>query len=184
MKRRTFIKNAIGTTILSLGGISAYQFYRQSLLESPDLEGFEYQFLNEHDLIVLNVLAPVLLGGEFKSASDHSQNESISSISETIRNVDAAIPLLSQSTQLELRELFDLLGSALGRVLIAQVWLDWQSASNKSIEQFLSNWRDSRLQLLQLAYRGLHKLVIGSFYAENKHWQSIGYPGPPAIGLN
>jgi hypothetical protein len=200
MNRRNFIRSALGVTILGLGGTTAYQLYRQNNIEMPTDDNFNYQFLNQNDLMVLQVLVPVFLSSELsinetdendksaeKTKKQHKDNGAIVTavnISIVIQNIDSAIALLSQSTQQELRELLDLLASMTGRLLVARVWLDWQSAAVNSIDEFLNEWRESYLTLLQIAYRGLHKLVIGSFYAEASTWSSIGYAGPPQFALN
>ena len=196
MNRRNFIRNALGATVFGLGGTAAYQFYRQSNIKLSLQDNFNYQFLNDNDLIVLQVIVPVFLSSELsrdisdetvKSAHKDKNSNAVMpavNIAIVIQNIDSAIPLLSQATQQELRELLDLLASIAGRLLVARVWLDWQSATSNSIDEFLNEWRESSLALLQVAYRGLHKLIIGSYYAEVSTWSSIGYAGPPQFALN
>ena len=176
MKRRRFLKNTISTTLLSLGGVSAFQFYQQSKLMLPQDEQFEYRFLTQEDRLLLEIIVPIFVTG-----LNLSKNAALSTI---IHNIDSTIVRISIKSQSELRELFDLLGTGFGRLMIANVWLNWQSASSDSLQEFISGWRNSRLELLKIAYRGLHKLIIGSVYAEASQWQEIGYPGPPSIGLS
>lgn len=162
----------LSVSILGLGGVSAYQYYLQSQLEIPQDDSFDYQFLGDDDRLLLQVLIPVFV----------SDGEKFVPLNQIVQNIDSAIVLLSLKTQVELRELFELLASIFGRLTVANVWLDWQSASSESIDQFLTEWRESSLELLQTAYKGLHKLVVGSVYAEQSIWQEIGYPGPISIG--
>ncbi len=173
MRRRKFLKNAISTTILTTGGIAAFQYYQQSQLKVPENDWFDYSFLTEHDRIVLEIIIPV-----FVSGLDLSKLVPISTI---LQDMESTILNLSIKSQKELRELFDLLGSGFGRLMVANVWLNWQSASSESIEEFISDWRESQLELLQIAYRGLHKLIVGTVYAQANVWQTIGYSGPPNI---
>ena len=171
MNRRELIKSLIGTSVTILGGITAFQFYQQALLEYPHIlseKEFTTFFLNSEDRLVLAVFIPVMVG-QLKVDPD---------LKLSILNIDNAIIRLPYRTQTELRELFDLLGSGIGRLLLAGVWLNWQKAGSKEVISFLSDWRESHLALLQQAYVGLHQLIIGSVYAESEHWQAIGYPGP------
>lgn len=175
MKRRNFLRHIISTSVLSLGGISAFQYYQQSQLQNIDVKNMNFQFLNNDDLIVLEVLIPVFVN---QLTANHA------SILTILQNIDSTIIRLPVKTQTELRELFDLLSSALGRLAMANVWLNWQMASKNSINEFLTEWRNSHLDLLKVAYKGLHKIIVGSSYAEASTWQAIGYAGPPVISLN
>lgn len=175
MNRRTLLKNSLGITLLSLGGVSAYQVYRQSLDKRTVETEDQLLFLSSHDVIVLQALVPVMLSTRLI--------ESKISVARIIGNMDSAIVRLPLPTQAELRELFDLLGHLLGRLLVANIWLNWSSADKQSIDSFLSDWRNSHLNLLQIAYKGLHKLIIASYYAQPASWRAIGYSGPPAISL-
>jgi hypothetical protein len=175
MKRRRFLKSTLGVTLLSLGGVSAYQVYRQSLNQSAIKTDQPLDFLTDDDVILLQALVPVMLAVRLINSKV--------SLQQIVFNIDSAIIRLPLSTQSELRELFDLLGYMLGRLLVANVWLNWSAADKQSIDSFLTAWRNSHLDLLQTAYKGLHKLIIGSFYSEQNSWLAIGYPGPPQISL-
>jgi hypothetical protein len=176
MKRRNFLKNTISATLLGIGGVSAFQFYQQGQLMPPRDDSFEYLFLTQDDRILLEILVPVFVAG-----LDLSKNASLATI---IQNIESTILRVSLKSQSELRELFDLLGTGFGRLMLANVWLNWQSASSDSVEQFISDWRESRLELLKIAYKGLHKLIVGSVYAEPGNWRDIGYAGPPNLGIS
>jgi hypothetical protein len=175
MNRRQFIQSSVSTTLLALGGVSAFQFYQQSQLVYN--KKIDYVFLNADDDILLDLLIPIYLFGSKKIEIDIS-------LQHIKNNIDGTISLLSHTSQKELRELLDLLASGFGRLVIAGVWLNWQSASEKSITNFISSWRESSIELLQIGYKGIHKIILGSAYAEEKLWSAIGYPGPPAISLS
>ena len=176
MNRRQFIHSSISTSLLALGGVSAFQFYQQSQLKYRD--NIDYVFLSQDDDILLDLLVPIYLLG----TSDKKVVETLP-LQQIKNNIDGTISLLPYTTQQELRELFDLLASSFGRLVIAGVWLNWQSASEESILQFISDWRESSIELLQIGYKGLHKMIVGSSYAEENLWEAIGYPGPPAVSL-
>ncbi len=176
MKRRSFIKKFASVSVLSLGGVAAFQYYQQNQLKPAIDDDFEYQFLTDYDRILLEVLIPVFVSGL-------ALEKSIP-VSSIIQNIESAIVRLPIRTHNELRDLFELLGSVFGRLMMANVWLSWQSASTESVDQFLSEWRESSIGLLQIAYKGLHKIIVGSVYAEENTWQEIGYAGPPAISFS
>ncbi|MCW8879729.1 MAG: hypothetical protein OQK51_21935 [Kangiellaceae bacterium] len=169
MNRRDFIKSSLGGITLLFGGVAGYQLYLES--QERPFEKTKAIFLTEADQLVLSVLIPVILNG----ATDKID------LIKCLENIDGAIIRLPQKTQQELRQLFDLLGSVFGRLVIAGVWQNWQTATSNSLNEFLESWRNSSLDLLQQAYLGLHKLIIGSFYSEQSSWAAIGYPGPLSI---
>lgn len=100
-----------------------------------------------------------------------------------VTGVKTAVSRLSPAAQSEVGELLTLLTFAPARSLVAGVWTNWDAASAQAITGFLQRWRHSRLALLQSGYHALHDLVLGSWYADPQTWASIGYPGPPAMGL-
>ncbi len=178
MNRRQFIQSSISTTLFALGGVSAFQFYQQSQIIHN--EKMDYVFLNSDDDILLELLVPIYLFGS-KDLLGLKKNQIDISLQEIKNNVDGTISLLSHTTQKELRELLDLLASGFGRLVVAGVWLNWQSASEKSVIEFVSDWRESTIELLQIGYKGIHKIILGSAYAEEHLWKTIDYPGPPQI---
>jgi hypothetical protein len=169
MKRRQLIKGLLAASVASLGGVAAFQYYQQGQLEISRL--VDSEFLTLDDQMLLAVLIPVFA----------TSMATPPKINKTIDNIDQAITRLPLRTQGELRELFDMLNGGFGRMLLAGVWLNWQRASADSIEEFLVNWREHRLDLLQQAYLGLHQLIMGAIYAESEIWSQINYPGPPKL---
>jgi hypothetical protein len=57
----------------------------------------------------------------------------------------------------------------------------WREAGLQETAAVLQAWRTHRLALLRSAYQALHDLVTGAWYADERHWAAIGYPGPPSI---
>ena len=173
MNRRTMLKSLLSTCVLTLGGVTSYQYYLQSQdnqsIESRD----SLEFLTDEDQMLLDILIPVFVSSNIL--------KKLSSNQPIIKNIDAAIVRLPVRTQTELKELFSLLGSMLGRLIVANVWSNWTAASAESIDTFLNQWRESQFELLQVAYKGLHKLIIGSAYAEPHSWQVMEYAGPPKL---
>lgn len=149
-----------------LGGLSAFQWYQQASLDYNN--NIKTNFLTDDDQLLLMVFIPVVVV-DVPVPPD---------LQKIITNIDQAIGKLPRRTQDELREMFDLLGSLVGRLFLAGVWLNWQKADALQIDRFLNSWRDHSFSLLQQAYIGLRQLIVGSVYAEPRHWDAIGYPGP------
>jgi len=127
--------------------------------------------------VVLAALIPVFLEGALP-ASGETRAELIT---RTIAGVDKAIAGLSLATQKEIGELFDLLGFAPTRMLIAGIWSAWPDATPEAIGKFLESWRHSRFDLLKSGYAALHDLIFGAWYARPDTWAAINYPGPPKV---
>ncbi|WP_196138834.1 hypothetical protein [Aliikangiella sp. G2MR2-5] len=167
MQRRELIKAGVGVAVLMLGGGGAYQVYQQSQLDYSGLD--DLSFLSKDDQLVLIVLFPVI-------CSDLPEEINVEL---TLKKIDQAIDRLPQSTQDELKDLFGLLSSLIGRLVIAGLWENWQNSSRSELHNFLKKWRKSPLALLQKAYIGLCQLIWGSIYSQPEHWTAIGYSGPP-----
>jgi len=167
LKRRHFIRNSLAVSVAALGGVAALQLYQQAQLDYS--KTVDLEFLSKDDQVLLSVLIPVF------SSSIAVQPP----VEQTISNIDNAITLLPLRTQDELRQLFDSLTSSLGRLFLAQVWLNWQATEVEQVNRFLDDMREHSIALLQDAYVGLHKMIFGAIYAEAVSWEAIGYPGPP-----
>jgi hypothetical protein len=98
-----------------------------------------------------------------------------------VENIDAMVRKLPASTQAEIRDLFDLLGMAPARLLLAGFWSDWHEVPAADVDAALNGWRTSRFALLRSAYAGLHELCAAAWYGDPASWPGIGYPGPPEI---
>ena len=128
------------------------------------------------DRALFGALAPVLLAGALPTGDDRP-----AAIAAVVAGVERAVAGLPLSTQAELRQLFDLLGFAPTRLLLTGLWDDWPEVSPERLEAFLSDWRQSRLGLLRVAYFALHELVFAAWYGDPQSWPRIGYPGPPQL---
>jgi len=158
ISRRTFLKTGLaGSLLLGLGGYA--------LAPRSDRQK------------VLAAIANAVLQGALPSEAAARQQ----GIARTVRNVEATIAGLPLATQAELDQLFGLLTSGAGRIVLAGIWSPWEKASIESISAFLESWRHSRFNLLRSAYAGLHDLTLGAWYAEPDTWAAIGYPGPPKL---
>ncbi|MGX5172773.1 hypothetical protein ACUR5C_01940 [Aliikangiella sp. IMCC44653] len=169
--RRTVLKGVLASSLVLLGGASAVQYWQNTQLNYMDAKS--YRFLQEEDCLLLSVLTPIFAARAF------SEQE----LTQVLTNIDQSILRLPKSTQHELRQLFDLLFSHLGKVLLLGIWANWQQASVTQIDRAFTQLKDSSLTLLQSAYNGLHQLIMGAVYAEQSSWRAINYPGPPQFNL-
>ena len=138
----------------------------------------DFAFLTPEDRVIVAAIAPVMLAGALPAGGAARQ----SAEAEVVEGVDRAISGLAPATQAELRQLFDLLGLGIARVLVAGLWPSWDEAGAEDIAGFLARWKESRFDLLRSAYLGLHELIIAAWYGNPRAWPRIGYPGPPELG--
>jgi len=172
LTRRQFIKAGIvGGAVLTAAGL----FYSRGLKEAPG-PAVPHK-LTSSERAIVGALVPAILAGVLPAAGEAR----VMAVAQTVDGVGVAIAGLSAAAQKELEELFALLGSAPGRVLVARLWPAWQDATPAEIAAFLEGWRESRFALLRSAYAGLHDLVLGAWYGTPDAWEAIGYPGAPEM---
>lgn len=163
LSRRSFLKaGVIGTLALAAAG----GIYRAVQRHAPpgrfDLDGTSSA--------ILAGIVPAMLKDAIDPASSDMQHAI-----DGVRNAIAGLPL---STQNEIQDLFALLGIAPSRRLLTGLADDWPHVKQEDVSAFLQNWRMSHFALLRSAYHGLHDLILGSWYADDSTWETIGYPGP------
>ncbi|MCZ6522717.1 MAG: hypothetical protein O7A68_02480 [Alphaproteobacteria bacterium] len=171
--RRELLKTGVlGCAALAIVGLAAGAWARAQPIEG------DFTFLTPEDRVIVAAIAPVMLAGALPAGGA----ERASAEAEVVLGVDRAISGLAPATQAELRQLFDLLGLGIARVLVAGLWPSWDEAGAEDIAGFLERWRTSRFDLLRSAYLGLHELIIAAWYGNPRAWPGIGYPGPPELG--
>jgi hypothetical protein len=163
MDRRTLIKTGVaGAALLAVAGGTSW------LLGAPP---------HQARATVLRAVIPALLEGALPA----SDPERAQAVSRTVEAVEAALAQLAPSAQHDAHQLFALLASAPGRMLMAGVASDWQAATTEQVAAFLQSWRTHRFSLMRSGYGALHDLVLASWYADPTHWPAIGYPGPRSL---
>lgn len=173
-RRRTFLKAGIAGSALLLAGrwLPAANAGAESAAED-----FPFAYLTPADVVVLGRIVPVMLEG----ALPEDAAQRATAIDEITSGIDAVIGHQPLPVRREISDLFGLLTKGVTRALVAGVWTSWEKASDEDVREFLTGWRDSRFNLLHSAYRGLHDLVVGSWYGNPRSWARIGYGGPPEI---
>ena len=167
--RRQFLKVGVAGA-LALGAVRvAYGPFSGRDVPPPD--DYPFIFLTPTDRAIITAVAPVILDGALAAHA----------VEQVVRGVDVAIAGLPPQVQDEVAQLFALLGFPVTRRLAAGVWSNWQEARPQDVAAFLQRWRFSSIAMLRSAYQALHRLVAASWYGNPASWQSIGYPGPPAL---
>ncbi|HEY9544753.1 MAG TPA: hypothetical protein VIR56_02030, partial [Solimonas sp.] len=82
--------------------------------------------------------------------------------------------------QKQVRQLFDLIQWSPFRRLAGGVSQPWSEASAADAQTLLAHFRDSRLSLLNGAYRALVKLGSIVYWSQPATYDESHYPGPPA----
>lgn len=133
-----------------------------------------YRWLNDADLAFIKVLIRGIAGPALATAGADTIVE------EGARRVDLCAEALGAQAQKQLRQLFDLLQWSPFRRLAAGVSKPWSAASAADAQTMLARFRDSRLSLLNGAYRALVKLGSIAYWSQPATYGESRYPGPPA----
>ena len=175
--RRQVLKTGVlGCAVLGIAALTATNLARGQLAAAIDAERFA--FLTPDDRAVVTAIAPVMLDGTLPAGGA----ERAAAMRDVVLGVDRAISGLPPATQAELRQLFDLLGLGIARIMVAGLWQPWERAEPQDIAAFLRSWRESWFSLLRTAYLALHELIFAAWYGNPRSWPRIGYPGPPTFG--
>lgn len=175
MDRRNFLKlGLLSSAVLTSVGLAG------SLVgcsdQAPLASGTKnWKVLRSQDRTFLRSVAPVML----KGALPDNQAAQTRAIETMVENIDLAIFNLGPHSKKQMLDLFTLLDMSVTRGLSTGVWSSWDKASPAEIDVFLHRWRDSSISLLRLAYNGLNKLMVATWYGQPDSWQTVQYPGPP-----
>ena len=126
---------------------------------------------------VVRAIAAAMLDGALpEDAADRR-----AALDDTVDAVGTAIAGLPPLAHEELTTLFALLGFAPLRIAFAKVDVAWRDADVTTTNAFLVRLQTSRWSVKRIAYDALHQLTFAAWYANQRTWPSIGYPGPPAL---
>jgi hypothetical protein len=171
ISRRTFI--AAG--VVGVVALAATRFLPRSSLPAGDPS---LRALDPDGAAIVTALVPAMLAG----ALPEERSARAAAVADTVAAIDGAILGLPPQARLELDQLFTLLASLPGRMLLAHRTSAWSAMPEADAHAFLERLRESRFTLLRSAYDALHQLVLASWYGQPRAWAAIGYAGPPAIG--
>jgi hypothetical protein len=126
---------------------------------------------------VVRALVPVVLAGALPAAADARS----AAVDETVQAFGRAVSGLAPAIRDEIDQLLGTLRLRPARYLLTGLWDPLESASPAEIAGFLSQWRESRFDLLRSGYQALTQLIQASWYDNPRSWPAIGYPGPPVL---
>ena len=160
LTRRRFLRAGLLAGSLALGG--GLLFWPRSVPPGVDGEARRWHFLSPANAQAVIALAPALLGPTASADLIASPAKRYA----LADGVDQAICLLTPGIRDELRQLFNLLASPGGRLLMLGQMADWPSASESALRSGLDTWCGARLDLLKSAYEGLRDLVFAVWYGD------------------
>ncbi len=175
VSRRRFLKYSFWGTTAAVASTATIQYLNQ-VKQQPDATN-NFSLFRPMDVIILQALIPVILAG----ALPVSKAKQVQSIDILIHNLETALNNFSPANRQQIMQLFDLLSMPITRILAAGIWSRWEKTPPERIDQFLFNWRNSRIGQLNLAYNALAQLIPSIWYGSSENWASIGYAGPPKI---
>lgn len=163
LSRRSFLKVGIAGALALAAAGGIYRAVKQHATPGKFV-------LDARAQTALVAIIPAVLKGAVSPSS--------SEIRTAITRVQDAIAGLPLHTQKEVQDLFALLTLGPTRRFLAGIPDDWAHANQEDVSAFLQSWRMHRIGMLQSAYHALHDLITGTWYSDESHWASIGYPGP------
>ena len=173
-RRRFLIRSLAAAGVAATG--RAFWIQSEEFVPEIFTEDDDWLFLTPEERLILAVVTPVMLLG----VSDKPISGKV--LVNYLKDFDHSLTLLTVTQQQEFKELLQLLESMIGRVVIAGIWSTWNNASAETINEMLDTWRNSFLDLIQIAYIGLKELSFANWYGNQNSWSDIGYSGPPELG--
>ncbi|SDU37854.1 hypothetical protein [Halopseudomonas salegens] len=168
LSRRELLKLGAGASlVLTTVGVTATLTRCSSSDPATD-----YQVLRSNDLVILGVILPALIGAHPAMPAQ---------VPAALRQLDWSLSYMSTQIHQDLYEMLDLLNMGVTRGPMTGIWGSWEKAQPEQVAHFLQRWRDSRLALLRQGHNALTQLLLMAWYALPATWDSIEYPGPPAI---
>jgi hypothetical protein len=166
MKRRRFLKmGLLGGALLGVGGVGLAIFPSRKL-HSPKRRTHVFA---ASEFNVLALAAAVVIKQPDVDAA------------EIAHGVDEAMSRNSTEAQEDFRSLLKLLENGLAGLLLDGRPSNFSRLDEEGRASALRNFRDSRIAARRSGYHALRKLCLAAYYADEKRWEKIGYPGPPQI---
>ncbi|MCA2977829.1 MAG: gluconate 2-dehydrogenase subunit 3 family protein [Myxococcaceae bacterium] len=166
-RRGVLKKGLIGGALLALGS-GAYLFTRKSVEVDPPSDGLLVLSLRE--FAVVTALAWRLL----------PRREGFPSVDslQVARGCDRILTMVDATAVDETKQLLLLLENALPNFLFGGRASTFTKLSTDAQDAVLREWQTSRVTLRRTGYTALRGLVMASYFASEKTWPAVGYPGP------
>lgn len=168
VSRRSLLKGSVAGIVLL--GIGAHWPQRRTHASGMG-------WYADGDPALIRALAASMLRGSLPAAGAERDE----GLDLTVAGVERAIMQQPSHVRDELRDLFDLLQLAPARLLMCGFWSPWDQVAVDDVDDCLTSWRNSRLELLRLAYLSLQELIVASYFMQPMAWARIGFDGPPDV---
>lgn len=170
--RRTFLKVGVASACV----LMTARILDREVFAIDDKPGsLDLKKIANKDAVCIAALAATVL----KGALPDEATARLIAINEVVEAFDRTVAGLSPAVQKELLELLSLLTFGPTRRFVAGVSKPWHEASEDDVANFLNNWRQSRVALLQQGYQALARVILACWYGNPLSWGKIGYGGPP-----
>jgi len=100
---------------------------------------------------------------------------------QVVTKIDSLLAAADDLTQLDLKRLLWVLGSAFGSLFFEGRLTSFTAMGPEEQEKVLTSWRDSRLDFRRSGFQALQRLCLAVAYATPSLYPAIGYPGPPFL---
>jgi hypothetical protein len=161
---------------VGLAGVAVLAIAR--VLERPG-PPLAFRVLDGASAPIVRSLVPVVLAGSLPTRDPEREI----AIHEVVQAFDRAVAGLSPAVRGEIVDLLGVLRFGPTRLALTGLWAPIESSTGEELAQFLARWRTSRFDLLRAGYQALTQLLQASWYDNPSSWSSIGYPGPPNLGM-
>ncbi|MDH5752568.1 MAG: hypothetical protein OEZ59_09155 [Deltaproteobacteria bacterium] len=135
----------------------------------------ELSVLTPDEAGLIRALAPVFLDGLLPPEPALLETH----LKAAVRGVDRLLNGFSPAYRAEVRQMFTLMNSSPGRLVLTGQWTPWDQAPREEAWQSLDRLRTSNIELKRRIFQGLHQLITGGWLGSEEAWPLLGYdPGP------
>lgn len=176
-RRQLLQRGLFGTTLLGIAASSAALSGCAGKMRPPPVypdTPSVYTFLRRDDVLLVSAIAPAIIAKHWPETDTQQARDAL------LTRVDLFITRMGDHNIREIRKLFDLLNQTLTRGLTTGIWSSWESVDVARAREFLDDWKNSRLSLLNSAYNALTDIIGFAWYSNPHNTQHLGYAGPPA----
>ncbi len=171
LSRRRFLKVGLaGTAVVVLGG-AGLALRRTVLREGPAarLKTFTPKEFSIFAAIADRVCPP---GGDGAPGA---------TALEVARKADLVVSTLDEPTRKEFKLLLHVFDNGLAGFLFEGRLRPFTQLSPAEQDRSLASWGRSRLAFRRTGYEAVKRLAGALYYADERTWTRIGYPGPPDV---
>jgi hypothetical protein len=162
-------KGLLGGALLFFGG-SLVLALRPSRAKKVDASRFKV--FDEREALVMSAIAATFIPPREGWPSVEE--------AEVVKTADEGLSRADESIRDEIKKLLALWENGLAQALFSGHLRPFSELGPSEREEVALGWKNSRLALRRTGFLALRTLVMASYYASEKTWPVIGYPGPPA----